>query len=109
VIAFISAMLSKFDAFQIATEFHWACKALVLRYAMKDQLVRASSSIALTLAEGAGKRTPAEQRHFYSMALASLRECQAVVHIEKIEDPDLNQLADRLGAMLYKLVKKELK
>jgi four helix bundle protein len=73
---------------------------------VKDQLIRASYSIALTLAEGSGKRTPNEQRRFYSMAMGSLRECQAILEIEEITDPEITKLADRLGAMLFKLIKK---
>jgi four helix bundle protein len=99
-------MLHRFDAFQAAKRFHWLCKELALRHAMKDQLIRASASIALTLAEGSGKRTPNDQRRYYSMAMGSLRECQAILELEQINNPELTMLTDRLGAMLYKLTKK---
>jgi four helix bundle protein len=102
-------MLHKFDAFQVAKQFHWECKKLNLRQAIKDQLVRASSSIALTLAEGSGKWSPKDQRRYYTMAMGSLRECQAIFELEKMENVELTKLADRLGAMLFKLTRKTIK
>tara|TARA_B110001454_G_scaffold219192_1_gene251230 strand:- start:117153 stop:117470 length:318 start_codon:yes stop_codon:yes gene_type:complete len=98
-------MIENFDAFVVASEFYEKCKCLKLPHFLKDQLLRASSSIALNIAEGSGKRTMEDQRRFYSIAFGSVRECQAILAIEKINDPILLKLSDRLGAMLYKLSK----
>jgi len=73
---------------------------------LQDQFLRASSSIPLNLAEGSGKSSPADQRRFYSIAFGSLRECQAILEIERIEDENLHALANRLGAILFTLSKK---
>jgi four helix bundle protein len=62
-------MLRNFKAYQLAKEHYWHCKELKLPSFLKDQLLRASSSVALTLAEGSGKRTPADQRRFYAGGL----------------------------------------
>jgi len=45
-------MLEKFDAFQIAKKYYWSCKTLKVAKYLQDQLLRASSSIALNTAEG---------------------------------------------------------
>jgi four helix bundle protein len=75
---------------------------------MQDQLLRASSSVALNLAEGSGKRTPADQRRFYSMAFGSLRECQAKIELEQITNDEVRILGSQLGAILYTLSRKRL-
>ena len=67
---------------------------------------RASSSIALNVAEGSGKRTRKDQAKFYSIALGSLRECQAIIELERINDSGLEDQANQLGAILYKLSNK---
>ncbi|PWU17385.1 MAG: hypothetical protein C5B49_08975, partial [Bdellovibrio sp.] len=57
----------------------------------------ASSSVALTLAEGSGKRTPVDQRRFYAIAYGSFRECLAIIELEKLNDTTINKLQDQLG------------
>ena len=49
---------------------------------LKDQWLRASSSIALNLAEGCGKPTLADQARFFSIAMGSIRECQAIAQLQ---------------------------
>jgi four helix bundle protein len=96
-------MLQDFKTYQMAKEFHWACKSLRISRFLQDQLLRASASVALNTAEGSGKRTPAEQRRFYGISLGSLRECQAILDLERIDDPKLHGMANQLGAMLFTL------
>ena len=96
-------MLDKFVAFQMAKNLYLKCKPLKIPRFLKDQLLKASSSIALNLAEGSGKRTREDQSRFYSIALGSLRECQAILEIEQIEDQDLKILTNELGAILFTL------
>ena len=100
-------MLEKFDAFQMAKEYYWRCKELKIQRILQDQLIRASSSIALNLAEGSGKRTIDDQKRFYSISLGSLRECDAILQLEKINDPVLASLGDQLGAILFTLSQKD--
>ena len=99
-------MLKNFKAYQLAKEYYWYCKELKLPAFLRDQLLRASSSVALTLAEGSGKRTHADQRRFYAMAYGSLRECQAILELEKVDDVNLKNLQDQLGAILFTLSRK---
>lgn len=99
-------MLEKFEAFQVANLFYQECKRAKVPLFLQDQFLRASSSIAMNLSEGSGKRTEADRRRFYAIAFGSLRECQAILELEQITDPQIRELADRLGAMLYKLSRK---
>jgi len=104
-IALAVGMLRNFQAFQLAKKIHLACKRLLVSRQLRDQLVRASASIALNLAEGSGKRTGLDQRRFYSIALGSLRECEAILDLEEIENPELLRSIDHLGAILYTLTR----
>ena len=80
---------------------------LEVPYHLKDQLQRAALSIVLNLAEGSGKRTPADQRRFYSIAFGSLRECQAILDVVQGHS-DLVAEVDLLGAHVYRLVYRAL-
>ena len=101
-------MLEKFEAYQIAKNYYWICKGLKLPKFLYDQLIRASSSIAFNLAEGSGKRTPIDQRRFYTIAFGSLRECQAILELERIENEELKKKGNQLGAILYTLSRKSI-
>ncbi|MCB0384897.1 MAG: four helix bundle protein [Bdellovibrionales bacterium] len=93
----------RFRSLDLAVEFCQQVKLLKLPVHLRDQILRASSSVALNLAEGSGKPSPKDKRRFYSIALGSLRECQAILRIEGIEDLKLLDLVDHLGASIYKL------
>ena len=76
----------RLDAFQVALEFAAMVPALTkaARPALRDQLERASSSIALTLAEGNARRTRRDRLHFFSMAQGSAMECAAALDILRV-------------------------
>ena len=66
--------------YRIALEFQAIAGQLVPKrgYAeLRDQLERASISIVLNIAEGCGRRSPADKGRFYSMARGSATECAA--------------------------------
>jgi four helix bundle protein len=96
-------MLQSFRSYQLAVEFHHACRQQPFPGYLKDQLLRASSSVALNLAEGSAKPTKKDQLKFYYIALASLRESQAALDLAPRKLPELVKLADQLGAHVYKL------
>ena len=50
---------------------------------LKDQLKRAIVSVTLNLAEGAGRMSSADKKHFYAMARSSLFESVALLRILK--------------------------
>ena len=93
----------RFRSLDLAVEFCQEVKVLKLPIHLRDQMLRASSSVALNLAEGSGKPSPKDKKRFYSIALGSLRECQAILKIEGIENLKLLDLVDHLGASIYEL------
>ena len=98
-----SIMLKNFRTFTLSVKFYHLCKKLKLNRTLYDQLYRASSSICLNLAEGYGKPTFKDQRKFYFISMGSLRECEAIILMEELKDPELLETMDRLGASLFKL------
>ena len=94
-----------FRALDLAIIFHRAAKDAPLTGDIKDQLVRASSSVCLNLAEGRGRRTRKDQVKHFHYALGSIRESQAVLVIEDLVDSDLWIKADKTAASVYKLIK----
>lgn len=101
--------MKEFRTLDLAVEFSkLACKVDYKGHLI-DQLKRAASSIALTLAEGNAKGSAREKRNFFHIAYGSLRECQTIFKLMDLQDEVLVQKADVLGACLYKLVNSELK
>ncbi|MEK7158951.1 MAG: four helix bundle protein [Patescibacteria group bacterium] len=79
---------------------------------LKDQLKRASTSIVLNIAEGAGRFSKKDKRNFYIMARGSVFECVAILKIlksnNKIIDNSYSDLYDEtesLSKMLMGLIK----
>ena len=97
--------MKNFRTYAIAVEFYNLASALQYPRHLKDQLSRASSSIVLNLAEGVGRATKADQCRFFSIAMGSLRECQAILDIATSRHQEAEQIADRLAAHIYKLIK----
>ncbi len=98
-------MLQNFKTFQISVSFYQECQTIKLPRHLKDQMNRSSSSISLNLAEGYGKATYKDQRKFFHIALGSLRESQSILILSSLTDGKAFQIADHLGASLYKLIK----
>ena len=48
---------------------------------MKDQLKRASLCVVLNIAEGVGRVSKADKKHFYTMARGSVFECVSMVKV----------------------------
>lgn len=71
---------------------------------MKDQLLRASSSIALNLSEGNARRTLKDKRKFFNIAYASAKEVQTICTLEQINK--LAFKADKIAGMIYCLNRK---
>ena len=105
----------KLDVYQLSIQF----LALVRRVVKKlprgnadlaDQLTRASRSIPLNIAEGAGKTTPAHRARYWGDARGSAMECAACFDVlreeEVIEPADFTkgkELLERIVAMLTKM------
>lgn len=101
--------MKKFRTLELAIDFYDKAEQLSLVGHFKDQLMRASSSIALNLAEGNAKISVKEKKRFYQMSYASLKECQTIFQLIKNTDKNVEQAADQLGAHIYKLLKSDIK
>ena len=93
-----------FIALDLATQLYLECEKLKLKNPVRDQLLRASLSIALNLTEGSGRQSPKDQKRFYSIAMGSLRETQTLIKI--VKNKNLAEKYDHLGALVYGLVRK---
>jgi four helix bundle protein len=95
--------MKNFRTLRLAMDFYDDCGGTKVPRHLKDQLMRASTSIAANLAEGAGRDTFADKRRFYFIAMGSCRECQALVRLAKIKNPRMLKTLDHLGGSLYRL------
>jgi four helix bundle protein len=72
----------RLDVYRVALEFRQSLGILdtVRNIApLRDQIFRASDSIVLNIAEGAGRFARADKRRHYSYALGSAMECGAAL------------------------------
>jgi len=105
----------RLDVYRVALEyvqFAWnICEDLTGKHRhARDQLLRASQSIPLNIAEGNGKATEGDRRRYFEIARGSAHECAAVQDVldvcEMINTEQNNQgkiLLDRIVAMLTKM------
>jgi four helix bundle protein len=83
-----------------------------VREPFKKQLVRASLSIVLNLAEGSGRFSPADRKNFYVIARSSLFESMALLDVLKDEQiidestySQLHELGTSISKMIYTMIK----
>lgn len=101
--------MQTFKTLDLAVEFYDQAVKLDIVGHLRDQLHRAAASIPLNLSEGNAKGSAKGKRNFFHMAYGSLRECQVIFRLLKVEDVTVLKTADQLGASLYKLVNSDLK
>ena len=96
--------MNNFRALNLAIQLYKQCTGLSMPAYLKDQLNRASSSVALNLGEGRGKRTVKDQGRYFYIALGSIRETQTILKIA--ESPAyVVELADKTAASIYCLIR----
>ena len=105
----------RIDVYRAAIEYvGWSyrlCSTLKAEHrAAKDQLLRASQSIPLNIAEGNGKATDPDRRRFFEIARGSALECAAIQDVLEIcgalpheDSVPAKALLDRVVAMLTRL------
>ena len=76
-------MLAKFKTYQLSLELYETCQKLSIPAHLRDQLARASSSVTLNIAEGSGRKTSKDRKHYFTMAYASIREIRAIIDLSK--------------------------
>jgi len=101
------AMLLAEEAYRLGTGFP---KHEV--YGLTSQLQRSSVSIPSNIAEGQGRNSPNEFRHFLGIAMGSLAELETQIilaqrlnYITEQQSGKALQLADEIGKMLKGLLK----
>ena len=107
----------RLDCFHVAVEFQMMATDLCSQRrlgALREQLDRASVSIALNIAEGAGRRTPADKAHFFTIARGSATECAAVLELlaaRALLAPQAHRrgraLLVRIAQMLTRLIERQ--
>ena len=105
IIVFYGFMLKDFRAYQIAVQFYKICETVRGPKHLVDQLQRASSSIALNLAEGSESGSNQNRRRYYRMAMASLRESQAILDLvpTTTKSSEAAVCGEKLGGHIFKL------
>lgn len=101
--------MKSFRALDLSVEFYEMSEKVEIKGILRDQLLRAASSISLNLSEGNAKRTVAEKKRYYHTAYASCQECKTILRLAKIDNSRINQVVDHLGASLYKLLKADIR
>ncbi len=96
--------MKTFRALELAIEFYQLAEKQAVKGNLRDQLLRAASSISLNLSEGNAKRTPKEKRRYYHTAYASTQECKTLLRLIKNSEPTLDEMVDKIGASIYKLM-----
>lgn len=76
----------KFEVYKKAKSFFTDISVFIekndkLNKRIADQLYRASLSIPLNIAEGAGRYSKPDKRNFYTVARGSVFECTAIIDI----------------------------
>ena len=107
--------LKRFDVYRAAQAAAVECVACCAAWPrghakLADQLKRASTSVALNVAEGIAKRRPAEKRKAYDIARSECTEAIAALHhalLLQLADEDAIGIAmshlERASAMLFVL------
>lgn len=96
--------MKTFRTLELAIEFYKLSQQIQLPKHLRDQLDRASSSIALNLAEGNAKFSYKDKARIYQIAYGSLRECQTIFLLVEIKDEKLLEISKHLGSSVYKLI-----
>lgn len=95
--------MKSFRTLELAIQYYGVLEKIEIPHHLKEQLNRASSSVALNLSEGNAKLSFKDKKRIYQIALGSFRESQTILQLAKVADPELANLGNTLGAHLYKL------
>lgn len=108
----------KLDVYNLALDFCQDVEDLVKilpkqEWSLADQLKRASLSIPLNIAEGSGRISDKERKHYFSVSRGSVFECVPILTLLVRRDfmnrethSGLREKLSRLTQMLVKLIQK---
>ena len=105
----------KLEVFKKAKAFHSIILLVLSKNQFdsvsRNQLSRASMSVALNIAEGASRFTNRDKRNFYIISRGSVHECIAIFDILKDQNKidqssfdDLYQKGEELSKMLFHMI-----
>jgi four helix bundle protein len=103
----------RLEVYTVALDFHARTTGLVPKHGqahLRDQLARASLSIVLNIAEGAGRFSWPDKGRLYTIARGSACECGAILDVieslsaSAAECREARSLLVRIVQMLTKLV-----
>jgi four helix bundle protein len=107
----------KLKLYPKAKKFHVQIRNLIhqvnLDFSTRDQLSRASLSVVLNLAEGSGRFSSKDQRHFFVMSRSSLFETVAILDV--LKDSNIisietfgtyHKQAEELSVAIYAMIKR---
>ena len=97
----------KLDCYRIAVEFQQLAGQLLPKRGqsnLRDQLDRASVSIVLNIAEGAGRTSALDKARFYAMARGSATECAAIVDVLAVRGLIQPRARARARSLLVRIV-----
>ena len=107
----------RFDVYQLAIDYVALTDNIIEKFPkgrsyLANQLLRASASIPLNIAEGAGKYSKGDKKRYYSIAQGSATECAAIFDVcERLKIVELEpyqkgkQELGRIASMLTNLIK----
>ena len=93
------------DVYRIALRYRAriAAPLRTITRELRTQLERASDSIVLNIAEGAGRSRAGEKRSFYAIARGSAFECSAGIDLLQIRGVLSQQQYEELHALLLRI------
>ena len=109
----------RLDVYQCALQFVSVALQIIEKVSrghaeLIDQLRRATFSIPLNIAEGAGKVSAKDRGRYYAIARGSAMECAAIIDLLKLQGlaeaesvSEAKRLLVRLVAMLSKMCRRE--
>jgi four helix bundle protein len=97
-----------FRTLDLAIKFYEKVEAQKISGHLRDQILRAAFSVSLNLSEGNAKRSVKEKKRFYQIAYGSIQECKIILKLAKVDDPEIINMADKLGAWIFNLLKSEI-
>ena len=109
----------RLDAYRVALELFQGVERLAAELPRgygdhKDQLRRSAAATVRNIAEGANRTQPRDKASRFTLARGECGECDASLEmieilgvVDRLEVRRLRRLADRVGAMLLGLVRRE--
>jgi four helix bundle protein len=95
--------VKNFQTSEISKDFYHLVEQLEWQSHLRDQALRAASSVVLNVAEGAGLPSKTQKSKHFGIALGSLREVQSALEINRVADTSKAMIvADQVAAHLYK-------